>query len=316
MLALMRTTLARFSFATLHPSPKMEKDIAANEAVFANGSQVQGVEVSVPALAARCTLGNIDPQHTGGDANTAAIEAAFAAQLPPEGATLATVRADLDAVGAMVVLVARVAGIDLTPATERIALVAAADKFARGGWPGVQDLPSAANPWPEGGSARELASIGSAIADFKTLYSDRVATMAAWLLTGEEPANYRALAERERAVLVAAITRDEIKVDLVASGRIAIVESSHRAGTMLGYMRAPVVVAFDRKFRLSGGEPHLKFTVCQYKAGYADLVAALAKLRVLEPGWGGSPTLVASTQGVSSPLTPAQVIEVVVKYLK
>lgn len=59
----------------------------------------------MPTLAERC-MANLDPQHLGGDVATAAIQAALAMwrELPPDGATLATIRPDLDSIGAMAVL--------------------------------------------------------------------------------------------------------------------------------------------------------------------------------------------------------------------
>ncbi|MDD3911597.1 MAG: hypothetical protein PHZ22_05390, partial [Bacteroidales bacterium] len=71
--------------------------IEANDKVFSLGS-VYGIEVTVPALAARCAA-NIDPQHVGENVSTAAIEEAVFAELPSEGAVIATVRPDLDSVG-------------------------------------------------------------------------------------------------------------------------------------------------------------------------------------------------------------------------
>ena len=44
--------------------------------------------------------------------------------------------------------------------------------------------------------------------------------------------------------------------------------------------------------------------------------SALAELAALEPGWGGSPTIGGSPQGVSSLLTTEQVVEVVARHLK
>lgn len=119
----------------------------ANEAIFALG-KVFGVEVTVPALADRCEWGNIDPQHTGADLlkkykvnkePAAAIEVLFtnplnASAFEDETLVLATVRADLDSIGTMVVIAAQVNGENYLSMYERAMLVAQADKFARGGW--------------------------------------------------------------------------------------------------------------------------------------------------------------------------------------
>ena len=307
-----------FSFSILDPR-SIPAATAANDAIFAAGP-VYGVEVTVPALAARCVT-NLDPQHSGGDASRAAIEDAITAQLPSEGTTLATVRADLDAVGSMAVFSLRAKGESLEPAMERIAMIASADKFARGGYSGPKSLPTADNPWPEESASaegsRSLAAIAAAVMDFRVPLADRVALMEAWLLTGHEPAQYRAAVERERLDLIRALDGGEISVGLAADGRIAVVESTHRAATMVGYALAPVVVARNPAFRVGGGEPHTKFTVCVFEAGkFADIKSVLAELATIEPGWGGSPTIGGSPQGVSSLLTTEQVVEVVARHLK
>src|SRR6185369_8878064 len=108
---------------------------------------------------------------------------------------------------------------------------------------------------------KDLAAIAAAVADFKVPMINRVATTEKWLLTGEEPANYRAQVERERADLVRALSDATIKVSVAAEGLIAVVESTHRAATLVGYSLAPVVVALNPSFKLGQGEPHRKFTV-------------------------------------------------------
>ena len=97
---------------------------------------------------------------------------------------------------------------------------------------------------------------------------------------------------------------------------MAVVESRHRAATAVGYATAPVVVALNPAFLLGQGDPHRKFTVAAYGPQYADIRSALAELAALEPGWGGSPTIGGSPQGVSSQLTTEQVVEVVARHLK
>lgn len=306
-----------FRFALLDPR-NVPAATEANDKVFA--TPVYGIEVTVPALAARC-ITNLDPQHAGGDASRAAIEDAVTAELPPEGATLATVRADLDAVGSMAIFNIRANAGILESAMGRINMVATADKFARGGWPGPRPLPTTAKPWNEetasAEGSRPLAAIAAAVMDFKTPLTQRVATMETWLLTGEEPKQYRDSVERERLDMIAALESGAIKHETRAGGRLAVVESTHRAATSVGYSLAPVVVARNPAFKLGGGEAHVKFTVCAFEAGkYADIRSALAELATLEAGWGGSPTIGGSPQGVSSTLTTDQVVEVLSKHLK
>lgn len=328
-----------YGFATLDPR-NIPAATEANDKVFANA--VYGIEVTVPALAKRCTS-NLDPQHNGGDTNRAAIEDSLTIELPAEGSTLATVRADLDAIGSMAILNLRAKGESLESAMGRIAMVAASDKFARGGWPGPKPLPTRDNPWIEetatAESSRPLAAIGVAVMDFKVPLTDRVSTMERWLLTGEEPQQYRNQVEKERLDMIVALETGQIKFsvrqgapvcrghgyynyclwcgeDFISPSAIAVVISTHRAATSVGYSLAPVVVALNPEFRLRGGEPHKKFTVCQFAGGYVDLKAVLAELNELEQGWGGSPTIGGSPQGVSSRLTIDEVVAVVEKHLK
>ncbi|MDO8183931.1 MAG: hypothetical protein Q7T49_03040 [bacterium] len=322
-----------YQFALFDPRPQ---GVEANDKVFAD--PVYGIEVTVPALAKRCAF-NLDPQHSGGDANRAAIEDALMTELPAEGSTLATVRADLDAVGSMAIFNLRAKGESLESAMERIALVVAADKFARGGYSGPKRLPTRSNPWDESSataeSSRPLATIAAAIMDFKVPLAGRVSTMEKWLLTGEEPKQYRDFVEKERLDMITALETGQIKVKVVeVTGAeegldhedpfcthphvrtIAVVESTHRAATSVGYSLAPVVVAVNPAFKQGPSEPYKKFTICQFAGGFADIKSALVELATLETGWGGSPTIGGSPQGVNSTLTVEQVVEVVARHLK
>lgn len=98
--------MAIYKCATLDPRNISAAQVA-NDLVFQNPDGVFGIEVTVPALAARCSLGNLDPQHGEQIGHQSAIEAALTCELPPDGTTIATIRADLDSIGAMVILVLR-----------------------------------------------------------------------------------------------------------------------------------------------------------------------------------------------------------------
>jgi len=300
-----------YNFATLDPRKANEAAEAANEAIFTS-APVYGVEVTVPQLAARCAF-NLDPQHSGGDAGQAAIEAALTADLPAEGTVLATVRADLDSVGAMAIIAMRAEGATISDeAMERVAAIAEVDKSATAPW-APQPLPTADRLWSHEDGA-QMAALAAMAGDFKVSLSDRVTQMAAFLTEGTIPATYMERVVSERRDMVAALNDGRIQASV--DGGVAVVVSSHRAATAIGYSLAPVVVATNPVFRLGGGDPHLKHTVCQYSGGYADLKSALAELAALEEGWGGSPTIGGSPQGVSSTLATEEVVEVVRRHLK
>ena len=308
-----------YQYGLIDPRPIPDAK-TANEKLFENPHGVLGIEVTIPAYAEKCTLGNIDPQHSEENVDLAAIEVAETLDLPPSEASMVTVRADLDALGAMALIKYRANGGEVTPEINaRIQEIAKTDKFARGGWPGKTDLPSKENPWPASESASEiesLAGIAARVMDFKVPLADRVKSMEEYLTFGTEPTGYREKVEVERVDMLEALEKGAIKIDVVADGNIAYVESSHRAGTSLGYSQAPIVVAFNPTFKQGPGEAYKKYTVCQYEGTWADLVAAKNELSQMEEGWGGSPNIIGSPQGKSSELSPEQVIKVVEKYLK
>jgi len=304
-----------FQFALLDPRPI---DVAkeANEKVFQNAEQgVLGIEVTIPALAERCTLGNIDPQHSEGDVSKAAIDiVAIMENLPPEKAYLATVRADLDAIGSMALIDLRRKGLVLNESVRnRIEKISEMDRFDRGEWQ-QKSFPTKENIWA-GTNGEELSLLNSLVMDFKVPVQDRVKNIEKWLEKGEMLQTYTEKTIKEREALVQALENGEIKIEVVADGKIAKVESKHQAGTMLGYAKAPVIAVSNPEFKLAGGEPHLKHTIAQYKLGYIDLKAALEELKQKEEGWGGSPTIIGSPQGVSSKLSNDEVIEIISKYL-
>ncbi len=325
---------------------------------------VLGIEVTIAALAERCNLGNIDPQHTGGDASVAAIEVALTAELPPKDATLVTVRPDLDSVGAMAVLNIRSNIGTVQHGVEDqdtqylfdtgVDMIATADKFACGEWKSKL-LPTAKQPWDKN-DFPETAAIAAAISDHEVPFSTRVGWMEEWLFTRAEPEGYRARVEAERAEMIRAIEEKKIKSTIYTivdcdscketligrdnfcsycgipgtevwcqeigkgSGapllyQIAVVVSTHRFATQLGYSCAPIVICLNPEFRIGEGDPHRKFTICQYQAGYVDLEKVQAELNQLEPGWGGQPNIKGSPQGTNSTLTVEKILEILEKNL-
>jgi hypothetical protein len=255
---------------------------------------VFGVEVTVPALATRCNLGNLDPQHSEGR-NVAACVAALDCELPPDGATLVTVRADADSVAAMAILDGRLRGQDAYLRPEIVDAIGRGDSAPDGPW--IRDYrPS-----------REFTAANRVAMNHREPIRSRVAEMAG-LLSG--------------AIKISVPTEDYSTVDVKVSrdGRYAVARADGPAGRgacAAGYRHAPVVVAVNRAFSLRGEEPHRKYTIARWNATHVpmDWDGMLAELRALEPGWGGSSSICGSPQGVASMLTMGQVTEIVDRYL-
>lgn len=242
-----------YDVALLDPRPN-----ANNDKLF-EGADVYGVEVTVPALAARCNLGNLDPQHLGGDHTRAAIEDAVLVALPPASARLVTIRPDLDSLGSMAILNMRQRGEPLSDEVlERVRKIAASDTFAKGGWPGVRPMPSRDNRWPEG--KPELDAMAKLGFDHKVSLADRVRGIEEWIKTGAEPFAYDIAVEKERDELVDALESGAVTVE--TRGSIALVQGNHRTLLDIGYRSAPIVIALNPAFQLHGGAPHAKYTIC------------------------------------------------------
>ena len=67
-----------------------------------------------------------------------------------------------------------------------------------------------------------------------------------------------------------------------------------------------------------GAEPPVprRIVIAQYAPGHADLGAIRDALAGLEPGWGGSSTILGSPQGRRCGLALADVVEVVARHLR
>ncbi len=297
----------KYSFIQLDPRPV---GADANNAVFAGAPQgVFGIEVTVPSLAARCSV-NLDHHKAGDTAETpSACEQAVSCDLPPEGAVLATVRPDADSVAAMSILELRANddSVGFARFLENNEVIKGVGRFDRLG-------PSAGKP------AAVVSAIARKACDFKLPLADRVSWVAKAICSPDSlESEIAALVAMHDAELEAARADSEIAVH--ADGRIVTVVGTHRFATNLGYARAQVVVAMNPAMPVDPKDPakgtYWKFTVCRYDGHVAvDLPWALAELQALEPAWGGRGDIFGSPQGVSSNLTLDQVVEIVAKHLK
>jgi hypothetical protein len=299
--------------------PKFGEAARMKNQQLAAAGKIMGIEVTVPELAEYCDLGNIDPQHTDRNTDLAAIELAQTIEIPEGDVTFTTIRPDLDSIGSMALLTLRRDDFDFTSEMlNRIKRIADSDKFANGDWPGVRNLPTKQSMYENSDSPSDsetLSAIAAATSDFKVSLEQKVEWLKDWIVSGQEPEGYREQVIAERQKLADALESGDIKINTAKDGSYCVVESGHRAATSLGYTQAPVVVALNPLFKFGDSEPVKKFTISQFKLGYIDLNSALEELNQLEEGWGGSPTIGGSPQGVSSELDIDQVVSVIEKHI-
>lgn len=271
-----------------------------------------GIEVTDPGLAARCGLGNVDPQHQPGarpDA-PAAIEACLDHPQPPAGSRLVTIRPDADAFGAMALLTLRAGGV--RPDAEmrqRIARIAAADRFDRGTWSGPRPLPKTVSEVLADGPGPEQATLSAVAFDRDLSLADRVAAFARFLMSGEVPEAHRQAVRKRASHLMLSLTIGTTRVELAADGRLAVVISTEPGGLLLGYRLAPVVAALDPLFEFPSGEVGRKYTVARWAEGDADLNLFAARIAPLEAGWGGQAGIKGSPQFAPSRLTMERIVQ-------
>lgn len=272
-----------------------------------------GVEVTDPALAETCGLGNLDPQHTGGDATTAAVEAALIHPLPPSGAVLGTIRPDADAYGAMALLSMRAEGREIgEDARRRLLLIAAEDKFARGSWPGPRPMPLCLEDVDEVGPGPEaLGALKAQLGQRGLAAGEGVAAVRGWIETGIVAESWVEAARSAARRLWEMLRSGEVRVWAGHGGRVAMVEGAAPGVLRLGYRLAPVVIAEGLMPKVEGSLIR-KVTIAQYQPGIIDLIAAVRTLNAIEPGWGGSPTIVGSPQGDSTRIRTQEVLRAVV----
>lgn len=203
-----------YTFHTLDPRPGAANPVLDRPCL--------GVEVTVAALARRCSWGNIDPQHgehsqgsiseaetrrhplsvwpeiaPGDSACSYAWRASESAALAGDTA-LVTVRPDVDSIATMAVLLLRQAGLDRKgdgKIAARVHLIASRDAFAPGaGW-APRRLPTVAEPWPAAAApvseTESLAPLGVICSPARGQPQHamplRVAIVACWLLGGYPP---------------------------------------------------------------------------------------------------------------------------------
>jgi hypothetical protein len=273
------------------------------------GVSTLGIEVTEPELARQCGLGNIDPQHSeGGSIDRAAIDDALDWPLPKRGATLATLRPDSDALGAMAVLLLRARKVPIDDAVQgRVHEISRWDRFDQGSWADWRvanpPLPGIARIDDLGGPPLSIKAVRAVALDQNILLAERVFMIASWIETGSPPYSGLVQATAFEQRFIEDWNSGRLRIELDVDPRLALVRAPGPAGLQAGYRTAPVVAA---EAQLPNGR---KLSLAQFELGWIDVAALLVDLNAFEPGWGGSKTIIGSPQGAATAVSLDQLAQ-------
>ena len=221
-----------------------------------------------------------------------------------------TIRPDADAFGAMAVLCLRAAGGEITPEiSARIKQIADGDRAVTGPWPGVEPVPDSYSGFVDMLDAdNEYAALREACTDRDLSPEERVRLVLDWLVSGHIPSRYAQQAKRSVRIIAESWANGKTVLRPMLGGRVAFVRSPLPGALRLGYRIAPVVLSLNPDHFTPAGERLRKFTICQWGRGWADLKKLAHRLSAIEPGWGGSRTIIGSPQAGGSQLPLARIV--------
>jgi hypothetical protein len=155
-------------------------------------------------------------------------------------------------------------------------------------------LPETVNQDLLGGAPLSVRTLGCHARDGAISLAQRVGGFGLWLTSGILPASGLVRAMQEGDAKVCAWNAGKLKVSQTTDPMIVTLRSTVPFGLREAYRWAPIVVAeatinFQRKL-----------TVAQFETGWLNMASLRQRLNDIEPGWGGSATLLGSPQGASS----------------
>lgn len=291
------------------------------------GPNTLGIEITRVDFAAKCGLGNIDPQHGGPNPNpdSSAILDSLSFPLPPKGTTLVTIRPDADAFGAMAVLTARFEGKEELLRRELIEMIYLIDCL--GPAAASRQNPKIQEYRPEGYAIQQISRGGPSWADPKAqVYAImQVLTGSISRSQVEEIASTRKVNDA-----------GELKFTVVMPDRAMLIETRGQYGfaRQYGSARFPITIVCDFEYVMPGVDgytPHKRWCIVRNSFTAVDIeklklrlneseaVARGVTIQELEKSaltWGGPKNLVSSPQGKESALNHNEITTIVCEYVQ
>ncbi len=149
------------------------------------------------------------------------------------------------------------------------------------------------------------------VSGWKNPVEYKIETMKDWILTGHftdiEKYNKMAIKNFKEAL-------NNSKIEVLEPEKLVFVKSNKRGACGIGYQVAPIVIAMNPSFRFGYGDKRVygrKWVIAQCDEGYIPLQDILVKILEIEPGWGGSNSIIGSPQDRPSKIKKEDIIEIV-----
>jgi hypothetical protein len=154
------------------------------------------------------------------------------------------------------------------------------------------------------------------IADSNLNISEKVKYSKQFLLTSKFTTyNYYS----EVAFKKQQVSKDKIILDIITPKKLIYVESSYRGAVSKGYKYCPIVIAKNPNYIFGLNNNKVKgpkFTIAQYNSEYINLKNILNSILQIELGWGGSDSIIGSSQSNPSKLSKNDLVEIVKQYVE
>ncbi len=265
-----------------------------------------GLEVTIPEISRKLTF-NIDPQHAWSNETGITCIEKFRSFLPNFGKMkekelhVFFLKPDLDSISAAAILdiyLENPLWMFQEEIETRISAIAEYDRHGRSrcGFSHKTKIPR---------------GLFMYISGWKNNIYDKISLTKNWLLEGtfKDMSKFNRIADKKFKQSIF-----NSKIEIIIPKKIVFIRSPSRGACGIGYKYAPVTIALNPSYRFGIDESRIygkKWIIAQQSDGFIDMSGILEELIGIEPGWGGSPSIIGSPQDKPSKLLKDDIIDIV-----
>jgi len=233
---------------------------------------------------------------------------------------MATVRPDLDSVGAMATILLKLENKEEKINKKLIEAIGILDRMGPGVFKkeGKELLELTEEEFEKVNKICKAASYNVLIKLRSLPFEEKVYFMKKLLTDEIDEKEIESLYEENEKDLEKAKKESKIEDIIDEGGKVkaVFIEGSNLRAMEIGYEHAPVIIAYNPQFKWPDGHITPKFTIARYdKYVKFDIKGFLEELKKKNPKWGGQENIIGSPQGEDPNISKEEMIELVKKYL-